>query len=190
MFDALENTWEMQRLHKNNIVSVVFTFGAASASVSESRLKWYGMVLNKKSELHAVWKSVNKIERKSYIYLLFPPLCGFLFDIVANGIKMYSDLTPIPWWLRTYFSLLPAMNFNESLSTANFCHVVFSICVSSTHRVLDRIILVVFSRVLIVAEWRKKKSPNKIAELRASEARQRRRVFVRYHLPKWKDEVG
>lgn len=53
----------------------------------------------------------NKNRKKNHICLLFSRFGGFWFSYNA----VHNGLTSIPWWLPTYFSLLPAMNFNESL---------------------------------------------------------------------------
>lgn len=58
----------------------------------------------------------------------------------ANVGKCTTILTPIPWWLRTYFSWLPAMNFNES-----FPLPIFVMWCLDSISFLDRIILPLFT---------------------------------------------
>lgn len=140
--------------------------------------------------IHSHWNMtfVWEIEKKSYIYLLFPTwwrrmrkterFCGIIQQMCT------TILTPIPWWLRTYFSWLPAMNFNESLpfSLTNFCHVLFvffltePFCCHYWCRCCC-CLRVLIAALFAISEWEKKtvqsideeeknSMPNKTVELR------------------------
>lgn len=110
---------------------------------------------------------VENIERKrkKFIYaFVLQPVGGFGFVYAVH-----NGLTSIPWWLPTYFSLLPAMNFNELvLPLPNFCHVGIFLLSNTTF--LDRTILACAPHVLCWLQQRKEEEPpDKTVELRASQ---------------------
>lgn len=135
----------VQRLHEIIASSVIpiaivlFLFGNA---------QW--MVCVAKTTITS--KSINKIERKAYIYSFF----GTWWFWFHNS-TVHNGLTSIPWWLPTYFSLLLAMNFNETLPYHWICvmrcfgfHIVCS-RVPPTKSFCSRSHVCVCAHVLLIA---------------------------------------
>lgn len=81
----------------------------------------YGIAVCMVKTTKRYWLWKQKSKENSYIYSTFRLSWWFFWFCTIQ--RHPFGLTSIPWWLPTYFSSLPAMNFNESLPLPKCCHV-------------------------------------------------------------------
>lgn len=98
----------MQRVHK-----IFESLGCVACNIFfclEMHHKCFELVEQPVSVWNKFVVTTTTIEKIIYLFAL----CHLAVLVFTTNVwNVHNDLTPIPWWLPTYFSSLPAMNFNE-----------------------------------------------------------------------------